>query len=79
MESPKGIINNLSQLPDLGVVSRSSVFRYKGKQADPQQVAQELKVGAVLTGRLVFHGDSVSVSTELRGCSHQSSNLGPAV
>jgi serine/threonine protein kinase/tetratricopeptide (TPR) repeat protein len=61
----EGIINNLSQVPDLGVVSRSSVFRYKGKQADPQQVAQELKAGAVLTGRLVFHDDSVSVSAEL--------------
>jgi TolB-like protein/Tfp pilus assembly protein PilF len=61
----EGIINNLSQVPDLGVVSRSSVFRYKGKQADPQQAALELKAGAVLTGRLVFHDDSVSVSTEL--------------
>ncbi len=27
----EGCINNLSQLPDLGVVSRSSVFAYKGK------------------------------------------------
>ena len=61
----EGIINNLAQLPNLGVASRSSVFRYKDKQGDPQQVAQQLKVGSILTGRLVLRGDTVSISTEL--------------
>ena len=48
----ESIINNLSQLPGLRVMARSTVFRYKGKDADPQKVGQELHVGAVLTGRL---------------------------
>ncbi|MBZ5634625.1 MAG: protein kinase [Acidobacteriia bacterium] len=61
----EGIINNLAQLPNLGVASRSSVFRYKDKQGDPQQIAQQLKVGSILTGRLVVRGDTVSISAEL--------------
>jgi eukaryotic-like serine/threonine-protein kinase len=61
----EGIINNLAQLPNFGVASRSSVFRYKDKQADPQQIAQQLKVGSILTGRVVLRGDTVSISTEL--------------
>ena len=61
----EGIINNLAQLPNLGVASRSSVFRYKDKQGDPQQIAEQLKVGSILTGRLVLRGDIVSISTEL--------------
>jgi TolB-like protein/Tfp pilus assembly protein PilF len=31
------LINNLSQIWNLRVVARSTVFRYKGKQADPQR------------------------------------------
>ncbi len=31
----ESIINSLSQLPNLGVIARSSVFRYKGKDTDP--------------------------------------------
>ena len=61
----EGIINNLAQLPNLGVASRSSVFRYKDKQGDPQQIAQQLNVGSILTGRLVLRGNTVSISTEL--------------
>ena len=61
----EGIINNLAQLPNLGVASRSSVFRYKGKQGDPQQIAQQLNVGSILMGRLVLRGNTVSISTEL--------------
>src|SRR6185436_4587302 len=36
------IINNLSQLPKLKVMARSTVFRYKGQPIDPQRVAAEL-------------------------------------
>ena len=61
----EGIINNLSQLPNLGVMSRSSVFRYKGKDTDPQAAGRALKVRAVLVGRVVQRGDSLSVSAEL--------------
>jgi len=58
-------INTLSQLPRLRVVPRSSVFRYKGRQVDPRQVARELGVRAVLTGRVVQRGDTLSVQAEL--------------
>ena len=61
----EGIINNLSQLPNLGVMSRSSVFRYKGRDMDPQTVGRQLKVKAVLMGRVVRRAESLSISTEL--------------
>jgi eukaryotic-like serine/threonine-protein kinase len=59
------IINSLTQLPNLRVIARSSVFRYKGKQADPIAVANELGVHAVLTGRIIQRGDNLNVSVEL--------------
>ncbi|MFY9583658.1 MAG: protein kinase [Candidatus Acidiferrales bacterium] len=61
----ESIINNLSQLPGLRVMARSTVFRYKGKDADPQKVGQELRVGAVLAGRLQQRGDTLIVQAEL--------------
>ena len=61
----EGLIHSLSQLPQLRVMSRSTVFRYKGKGADPQTVGRELKVGAVLVGTLVHHGDSLHLQSEL--------------
>ena len=59
------MINNLSQLPNLVVMARSSVFRYKGRDVDPQTVARELKVQALVTGRIVQHGDQLTISSEL--------------
>jgi len=62
---PESIINSLSQLPNLKVMSRNSVFHYKGKDTDAQAVAKELKVQAVLTGRMTQRGDGLSISVEL--------------
>ncbi len=61
----ESVINNLSQLPSLRVMARSTVFRYKGKDADPQKVGQDLHVGAVLTGRLQERGDALVIQAEL--------------
>jgi TolB-like protein/Tfp pilus assembly protein PilF/predicted Ser/Thr protein kinase len=61
----EGLIHSLSQLPQLRVMSRSTVFRYKGRGVDPQNVGRELKVGAVLVGTLVHHGDSIHLQSEL--------------
>jgi len=47
------LINSLSQLPNLSVKARSSVFRYKGKEVEPQVVGNELNVQAILNGRVV--------------------------
>ena len=61
----ESLINDLSKLPKLSVMSRSSVFRYKGRDADPQAVAKDLKVEAVVTGRVLQRGDRLVVSAEL--------------
>ena len=61
----ESLINSLSRLPQLKVIARSSVFQYKGKEADPQVVGRELGVQAVLSGRVVQRGDMLSISVEL--------------
>src|SRR5215471_14297440 len=55
------LINSLSQLPNLTVKARSSVFRYKGKEVDPQTVGSELKVEAILNGRVIQRGDDLTL------------------
>jgi eukaryotic-like serine/threonine-protein kinase len=61
----ESLISSLSQLPNLAVRPRSSVFHYKSKDVDPQKAASELKVSAVVTGRVTQRGDSLLVSAEL--------------
>lgn len=61
----ESIINSLSQLPDLKVMSRNAAFRFKGRDLDPQEAGRSLNVGAVLTGRLVKLGDRLVIRTEL--------------
>jgi serine/threonine-protein kinase len=61
----ESLINGLSQVPNLAVMSRNSVFRYKGRERDAQAAGRSLKVRAVLTGRVVQRGDSLSISAEL--------------
>src|SRR6266542_4071680 len=61
----ESLIYRLSQLPNLKVSPSSSVFRYKGKEIDPVKVGQELGVNAVLSGRIVQRGDSLTISAEL--------------
>ncbi|HEV2884302.1 MAG TPA: protein kinase, partial [Pyrinomonadaceae bacterium] len=59
------LINSLSRLPQLSVKARSSVFRYKGKQVESLQVAGELSVQAILTGRVVQRGDDLTLYLSL--------------
>ena len=61
----ESLINNLSQLSSLKVISRGSAFKYKGKEIDPQEVAQALGVQAIVTGRVMQQGDQLQVSAEL--------------
>ena len=61
----ESIINRLTQLPNLKVIARSSVFRYKSKEIDPLKAGEELGVRAILTGRLQQRGDDVIISAEL--------------
>jgi len=61
----ESLINNLSQIPNLLVKARASVFRYKGRDVDPQTIAKDLKVQALVTGRIMQRGDRLIVSSEL--------------
>jgi len=61
----ESLINSLSQLPNLAVMSRNTVFRYKGQSTDPQQVGRDLRVRAILTGRLIQTGDELLISVNL--------------
>src|SRR5246127_4183378 len=61
----EGVIDRLSGLPTLKVISRTSAFRYKRRDIEPQKVAKELGVDALVTGRVVQRGDDLSVSAEL--------------
>jgi TolB-like protein/Tfp pilus assembly protein PilF len=59
------LIRSLSRLPGLSVKSRSSVFRYKGKDTDAKTVGKELGVQAILNGHVVQRGDDLRLSLEL--------------
>jgi len=61
----ESLIASLAHVPDLKVKSRSSVFRYKNKDIDIQQIGKDLTVDALLTGRVVQHGDAVQVTADL--------------
>ncbi|MEO7723110.1 MAG: adenylate/guanylate cyclase domain-containing protein, partial [Chthoniobacterales bacterium] len=59
------LISSLSQLPKLNVKARASVFRYKGQGTSPAQIAKELNVQTILTGRVVQRGNELSLYIEL--------------
>ncbi len=61
----ESLINRLSQLPGMKVVANSSSSRYKGKDADPQEVARALDVVGILAGRVLQRDDRLSISVEL--------------
>jgi eukaryotic-like serine/threonine-protein kinase len=61
----ESLISSLTHVPQLKVKSRNSVFRYKGKDVDVQKVGTELTVDALLTGRILQHGDAIQVSADL--------------
>lgn len=59
------LIYSAAQLADLRVMARSTVFRYKGTETDPQSVGRELHVDAVFTGRVRQSGDLLILNVEL--------------
>jgi serine/threonine protein kinase/tetratricopeptide (TPR) repeat protein len=59
------LINILATIPKLRVIAQSTVFRYKGREIDPQAIGRELNVRAVLTGRMMQSGCSLRIGTEL--------------
>jgi TolB-like protein/tetratricopeptide (TPR) repeat protein len=61
----EAVINSLSSLPKLRVVPRATAFRYKSKEMLPKEIAGELNVRSLVTGRVVLRGDTLVVSCEL--------------
>jgi TolB-like protein/Tfp pilus assembly protein PilF len=59
------IINILSQLPELRVMARNSVFRYKGKDFDAREVGRDLGVHNVLVGTMDSRDDRIVLNIEL--------------
>ncbi len=59
------LISSLSNIPNLSVKARSTVFYYKGKDTSPKKIGEELKVQAVLLGRVSQRGDDLQLSLEL--------------
>lgn len=58
-------INRLSQLPDLTVKARNSVFRYKGREFNSKTAGDELAVQAVLLGRISERDGAMKINLEL--------------
>jgi serine/threonine protein kinase/Tfp pilus assembly protein PilF len=61
----EGVIDRLSGLPNLKVISRTSAFHYKHREIEPKKVAGELGVEALVLGRVIQRGNDLSVSAEL--------------
>ncbi|HEY6046606.1 MAG TPA: protein kinase, partial [Pyrinomonadaceae bacterium] len=59
------LISSLSQLSNLNVKARSSVFRYKGANTGLRQIARELDVQEILSGRVTARGKDLSLYVEL--------------
>lgn len=68
----ESIINSLTRIHGLRVVPRSTVFRFKGNDVDPQEAGTKLNVGAVLSGKIVQSGDRLDVQLDLIDVGKQS-------
>jgi TolB-like protein len=61
----ESLIGNLAHVPRLKVRSRDSVFRYKGKDVEVRTAGSNLGVLVVVSGRVMVHGDTIEIRTEL--------------
>jgi TolB-like protein/Tfp pilus assembly protein PilF len=61
----EALINSLTELQQLRVIARTTAFRYKGKEVDPQAIGRELNVRAVLMGRVRQVGDTRNIQVDL--------------
>jgi TolB-like protein/Flp pilus assembly protein TadD len=61
----EALIGSLSQIPNVRVIARGSVFNFKGQTVDIQEVARQLHARAIVTGRVLMQGDTLDVRAEL--------------
>ncbi len=59
------VINAIADLPDLSVIARNSVAKYKAQDTDPVTVGEQLNVQAVMTGEVSQLGAETIVQIEL--------------
>ncbi|MDT5120761.1 MAG: eukaryotic-like serine/threonine-protein kinase [Acidobacteriota bacterium] len=59
------LINSFTRIPSLRVIARSTAFRYKGRDIEPQQVGKELNVSAILTGKVLQRGEALNIQVDL--------------
>ncbi|HEY6184315.1 MAG TPA: winged helix-turn-helix domain-containing protein [Terriglobales bacterium] len=59
------LINDLTRVPNLKVVSRSSAFQFKDKNEDLRLVGQKLGAANILEGTVRREGDRVRIRVEL--------------
>jgi DNA-binding winged helix-turn-helix (wHTH) protein len=59
------LINKLSRIPKLRVMSRSAVFRYKTREVDPREVGRTLGANAVLVGKINSRPSGIAIDLEL--------------
>ena len=67
----ESLISSMTQLPDVAVKPRSSVFRYKGKDTDAKTIGKELNVAAILNGTVVQRGSDIALHVELIDTSNE--------
>jgi len=72
----ESLIDNLSELPGVKVIARSSSFKYKSKDIDPPEIAKALGVEAIVTGRVLQRGDDLQISAELVNASDKTQMWG---
>jgi eukaryotic-like serine/threonine-protein kinase len=61
----ESLMQSLQQLPNLRVMARGAVFAYKGHEVDPRKVGKDLKVDAILMGRVQRQGNQLHITVEL--------------
>ena len=61
----ESLIHQISRLPSLTVMARSTVFNFKGKAIDPREAGRQLGVDAILTGTVTSRSGRLRITAEL--------------
>ncbi len=64
------LLHLLAQVPELKVAARTSVFAFKGKDADVREIADSLGVANILEGSVQRSGDRVRITAQLIEARH---------
>lgn len=59
------ILNLLTRIPDLKVISRTSSFTFKDKEVTTEEIGRALKVNHILDGSIRKSGNTFRISTQL--------------